>query len=131
MNLLGKKEIQEIRNDIYLGKGYFILRNYINPIQVDHIVQFWKETNFENTENYQKFRDLHYGKSDFSIVSKDSDCHYNFFGTRLKTLPRMQWRGKCNQSEIKLKEIHRIMSSSLITVPRGKKNPYDMWLLIV
>lgn len=87
MNLLGKKDIQEIRNEIYLGKGYYVIRNYITPIQVDHIVQFWKETNFENTENYQKFRDLHYGKSDFSIVNKDSDCHYNFFWNSPKDAP--------------------------------------------
>jgi SAM-dependent methyltransferase len=72
-------DLGRIREAIYLGGGYHVVRNYLTPSQVEHIVWFWQTHHNARIKTYNKSKLLYQGCPDMSQLADDKDRHFNFF----------------------------------------------------
>jgi|GEM_PF-5409836 2-polyprenyl-3-methyl-5-hydroxy-6-metoxy-1,4-benzoquinol methylase len=72
--------IQAIRNNLYSGSGYHVVRNFLPPIAVDHIRSFWSQRVTKgHSGHFDKYIHLRMNGPDVSLLTPDRDTHYNFF----------------------------------------------------
>ena len=73
-------DIDGIRQDIYLGPGYHVVRGYLSPSRVDHIHSFWQT--HHNPQSGTHVPVAVEGGSDFSRVTPELDQHFGYFWNR-------------------------------------------------
>ncbi len=72
--------IQNIRNEIYLGKGYYVIRSYVSPAEVARMVAFWKShANRQITERNNQLQ-FYCGCPNYTLtIPQQIQIHFNFF----------------------------------------------------
>jgi hypothetical protein len=71
---------RQLREDIYLGKGYHVIRGFLDPGQVEHMRSFWRtHDNAKQAGHWNKKRLLHQGCPDVTVRTPELTRHFNFF----------------------------------------------------
>lgn len=79
---INKASIQAIREELYLGKGYVVIRQTIPPETIHHLQVFWKKHHlFSYRLHFNKYKDIYLNSPDISLRNERQSVHYNFFGT--------------------------------------------------
>ncbi len=71
--------VQPIREAIYRGPGYYVIRNFLDAQQAAYLLQFWQSHHNPVIDPYDKWDQLYLGCPDSSTLSAEVDRHYNFF----------------------------------------------------
>jgi len=80
IHCLDNDQIQQMREDIYLGCGYYIVRGFLQPQQVEHMVNFWaKHNNPKVVPRIRKHKDFYKNCPDYSVLQPEMRRHFNFF----------------------------------------------------
>src|SRR5262245_34171399 len=72
-------DLGRMREDIYLGKGYHVLRGFLNPHQVEHLVRFWTSHDNKLLKSYSKKSHLFENCPNYTVRSDNRVRHFNFF----------------------------------------------------
>lgn len=72
-------DVAKMREDIYLGKGYHVIRGFLGPGQVDHITNFWNGHNNKVVRHYSKATRLFVNCPNYTVRSASRLRHFNFF----------------------------------------------------
>lgn len=73
-------DIQAIREELYLGKGYVVLRKIVPSVTIKHLSSFWNTTTKHRLkQNFSKHKDIALQCSDQSVEQQQQFVHYNFF----------------------------------------------------
>ncbi len=77
---INKASIQAIREELYLGKGYVVIRQTIPPETIHHLQVFWKKHHlFSYRLHFNKYKDIYLNSPDISLRNERQSVHYNFF----------------------------------------------------
>jgi 2-polyprenyl-3-methyl-5-hydroxy-6-metoxy-1,4-benzoquinol methylase len=72
--------IQTIRDNIYTGPGYHVVRNFLPPMAVAHIRDYWSQRVTKgHSGHFDKYSHVRLNGPDISLLTPDRDTHYNFF----------------------------------------------------
>ncbi len=55
------------------------MRGFLNPLQVDHVLGFWRTHRNKTVRHYDKSKLLRLGCPDVSVRSSDVESHHNYF----------------------------------------------------
>ncbi|MFT5165469.1 MAG: ubiquinone/menaquinone biosynthesis C-methylase UbiE [Saprospiraceae bacterium] len=91
---LKDKDIQSIREELYLGKGYVVFRGVVPMEIVNHLQCFWKNEKKWGIQNhFNKYLDIRYQGLDISLKNKKQLIHHNFFwnNPREETTYSLAW----------------------------------------
>lgn len=75
-------DIHRARMDIYLGRGYHIIRNFLQPAQVEHTQEFWARHHNRLLPRLNKQKHFHENCPDYSVLDPQLQRHFNFFWNR-------------------------------------------------
>lgn len=74
--------VQALRDNIFLGQGYHIIRGFLQPHEVEHILNAWDGGHNTLMPRFSKHQHIFEGCPDYSVVSPELARHYNFFWNR-------------------------------------------------
>lgn len=72
-------DLATIREDLFCGKGYHVIRNYAAEDMVRHIREFWQSSEQPQVSQYNKYTHIREHCADVSFRTNDVDTHVNFF----------------------------------------------------
>lgn len=73
-----------IREDIYLGPGYHVIRGFLTPYQARHLVDFWSAHHNRRVRKFNKVAHPFPGCPDYSVLDEDGRTHHLFLWNRTR-----------------------------------------------